>query len=257
MDPTGKPDPERGLLSINVGTGGRGHGNFIKPPLSTSAVRDKTSSGVLKLTLHPQSFDWAFIPIEGAGFTDAGSAGCHGSEHEPAGDPEPPESPPVGAEVTFLPDADATVAKDNPSTNYGSKKDLKADRSPTEETYLRFSVAGVSSTVQHARLRLWVTNGSPNGPTLYPTGLGLGSDTAPWSESRITYKRRPARTGDALDDKDAVSSGRFVDYDVTALVTGDGGYAFALIGTASDGTGFASRQASTSSQRPRLILDLS
>jgi hypothetical protein len=31
---------------------------------------------VLKLTLHPASYDWKFIPVSGS-FTDTGSAACH------------------------------------------------------------------------------------------------------------------------------------------------------------------------------------
>jgi hypothetical protein len=32
---------------------------------------------VLKLTLHPDGWDWRFIPVPGATFTDSGSARCH------------------------------------------------------------------------------------------------------------------------------------------------------------------------------------
>ncbi len=33
--------------------------------------------GVLKLTLHPGSYDWTFVPVAGATFTDSGTAACH------------------------------------------------------------------------------------------------------------------------------------------------------------------------------------
>jgi acid phosphatase type 7 len=33
--------------------------------------------GVLELTLHPTSYDWAFVPDTPGGFADAGSAACH------------------------------------------------------------------------------------------------------------------------------------------------------------------------------------
>ena len=35
--------------------------------------------GILKLTLHPTSYDWTFLPDAGSpgSFTDAGSADCH------------------------------------------------------------------------------------------------------------------------------------------------------------------------------------
>jgi hypothetical protein len=43
----------------------------------TLADRDKTSYGVLKLTLHPGSYDWQFLLVAGASFTDSGTTACH------------------------------------------------------------------------------------------------------------------------------------------------------------------------------------
>ncbi|HYH51994.1 MAG TPA: metallophosphoesterase [Acidimicrobiia bacterium] len=75
--PAGVADPRYGLPLINVGTGGRGHAGF-KGPVTNSVVRDRTSWGVLKLTLHPDRYDFAFVPVAGAKFRDAGSGTCHG-----------------------------------------------------------------------------------------------------------------------------------------------------------------------------------
>ena len=33
--------------------------------------------GVLKLTLHPTSYDWQFMPEQGRTFTDSGTQQCH------------------------------------------------------------------------------------------------------------------------------------------------------------------------------------
>ncbi|MFL5755423.1 MAG: metallophosphoesterase family protein [Chloroflexota bacterium] len=64
-----------GIREFVVGTGGRSHYPFgtIKP---YSVVRNSTTYGVLKLTLHPTSYDWQFIPQAGRTFTDHGSAAC-------------------------------------------------------------------------------------------------------------------------------------------------------------------------------------
>jgi hypothetical protein len=40
-------------------------------------VRDWRTFGVLRLTLRPGSYDWRFVPVAGAVFTDAGSGRCH------------------------------------------------------------------------------------------------------------------------------------------------------------------------------------
>jgi hypothetical protein len=47
--------------------------------MANSQVRSSSSFGVLKLTLHPSSYDFAFVPIAGQSFTDTGSGSCHGA----------------------------------------------------------------------------------------------------------------------------------------------------------------------------------
>ena len=43
---------------------------------ANSEVYDEHTWGVLKLTLRASGYDWAFIPIAGQSFRDAGSAAC-------------------------------------------------------------------------------------------------------------------------------------------------------------------------------------
>jgi 3',5'-cyclic AMP phosphodiesterase CpdA len=75
QDADGKADPARGIRQFVVGTGGKSHYEFgtIRP---NSEVHDNTAFGVLKLTLHPGSYGWEFVPVEGEKFTDKGSARC-------------------------------------------------------------------------------------------------------------------------------------------------------------------------------------
>ena len=75
----GKADPEHGLRQFTVGTGGRELYAWgrIKP---NSEVRDNKTFGVLQLTLHPEGYDWKFLPVDGETFTDSGSAKCHPKE---------------------------------------------------------------------------------------------------------------------------------------------------------------------------------
>ena len=35
------------------------------------------SPGVLKLRLHPSSYEWSFVPAEGSTFTDSGTTDCY------------------------------------------------------------------------------------------------------------------------------------------------------------------------------------
>ena len=43
-------------------------------PKPNSQVRQNTTYGVLKMTLHPTSYDWQFVPEAGRTFTDSGTA---------------------------------------------------------------------------------------------------------------------------------------------------------------------------------------
>lgn len=76
QDPSGALDSERGIRELVVGTGG-----YSLRPLGTikanSEVLNTDTYGVLKLTLHPASYDWEFVPASGGTFTDSGSDSCH------------------------------------------------------------------------------------------------------------------------------------------------------------------------------------
>jgi hypothetical protein len=76
QDPDGEADPERGIREFVVGTGGRSHYPILDP-LPNSEVHNDETYGVLKLTLHPKSYEWRFLPAAGGEFTDSGSARCH------------------------------------------------------------------------------------------------------------------------------------------------------------------------------------
>lgn len=75
QSPSGLSEPNRGIREFVIGTGGTGLYSFptVQP---NSELRNNTAWGVLKLTLHPTSYDWEFIPIAGETFTDSGSAPC-------------------------------------------------------------------------------------------------------------------------------------------------------------------------------------
>jgi len=75
QDPQGVTDPTRGIRQFVVGSGGRNHYDFGEP-IANSEVRNSDTYGVLKLTLHPTSYSWEFIPVAGETFTDSGNASC-------------------------------------------------------------------------------------------------------------------------------------------------------------------------------------
>ncbi len=76
MTPDGEIDEERGIRSFQVGTGGAPLRGFEREAPNFE-VRNRGTWGVLRLDLRPDSYDWEFVPVEGAEFTDRGSGVCH------------------------------------------------------------------------------------------------------------------------------------------------------------------------------------
>lgn len=76
LDADGRVDKIRGIRSFIVGTGGAHHAAFgaIK---AGSKVRNSDTFGILKLVLHPTSYEWEFVPEAGKTFTDKGKGSCH------------------------------------------------------------------------------------------------------------------------------------------------------------------------------------
>jgi hypothetical protein len=77
QDPDGKTDPKRGIREFVVGTGGKNSHRTFATPKANSEIRQADTFGVLKLTLHPSSYDWEFVPEAGKSFHDSGSGSCH------------------------------------------------------------------------------------------------------------------------------------------------------------------------------------
>ena len=148
--------------------------------------------------------------------------------------------PSSGPGSTFAVEADANARESSPTTNFGLDSTLLVDSGTgvNVESYLRFTVSGVSGPVQSAKLRLYVDgNGSANAPAVYATGNT-------WTETGLTWNNRPAPTSGVLDDKGALAANVWAEYNVTALVTGNGTYSFRLLTDSTDGIVFSSRQGS-------------
>jgi hypothetical protein len=74
----GRRDDAHGIVEFVVGTGGAELHTFTAKGLKDPrfAARDQNDHGVLELTLHPDGYDWRFVPASGS-YDDHGSAGCH------------------------------------------------------------------------------------------------------------------------------------------------------------------------------------
>ena len=145
-------------------------------------------------------------------------------------------APQTSGALTFAPTADARVNESLPDANYGSRKVLRVDGNSGsgQQSYLRFDVSGLGGSVTAAKLRLYATAATADGPTAYSTA-------STWSETGITWNNRPA-LGSAGGDVGAIAANSWVEWDVTNLVSGDGTYSFALVSQSQDGVALSSRE---------------
>jgi hypothetical protein len=151
--------------------------------------------------------------------------------------------------LTFPVIADSYVRQAGPTSNYGTNAQLWVanETNANYETYLKFTVSGVVGTVQSATLRVYSTSSTVDGPSVYAAASS-------WTETGITWNTRPALTSGGMDNKGSISTGVWVQYNVTPLVTANGTYTFALrTTTGTDSVSFSSREGS---QPPQLILNI-
>ena len=76
LDPSGEVEPTRGVRSFVVGTGGGRLRALEGIPRPGSEARDVGTKGVLQLVLRADGYDWAFLPVDGASYSDSGSGTC-------------------------------------------------------------------------------------------------------------------------------------------------------------------------------------
>jgi hypothetical protein len=264
----GTLDIARGIRSFIVGTGGNNH-TSLASIAANSEVRNTDTFGVLKLTLHPASYDWQFVPEAGKMFTDSGSAQCFGSGQpgitNTPNTPSPTSGPlpsatntPVstGTHVnpwqtesfTFSPIADAYVNQSSPTANYGTSTQLRTDGSPLVRSYLRFDVRNLTGGVTRATLRVYATS-----------ALSLGYDVravtdSVWGETTINYNNAPT-FGSAIGASGPVVAGGWTNVDVTSLITGDGVYNVVLTSASGTALSLSSREAAATN-RPQLVVEV-
>jgi hypothetical protein len=145
--PAGAVDPVRGIREFVVGTGGANRVT-ITAVAANSEVRSDSTFGVLKLTLHPTSYVWQFVPEVGASFTDSGTTNCHGTQT----DTTPPTAP---ASLTASPatGSTATAARSQPLqapvTSTPTSSRARRTRIPSSQS----TPAGTSRPARTRRVR--------------------------------------------------------------------------------------------------------
>jgi hypothetical protein len=105
-------------------------------------------------------------------------------------------------------------------------------------------VSGIVGVVSSAKLRLYVTDASPDGGSVYLVGNE-------WTETGITWNTAPPISGTALSSVGATAVGSWVEFDVAGAITGTGTVSFAIKGPSSDTVYYGSRE---NANKPQLVV---
>jgi PKD repeat protein len=150
--------------------------------------------------------------------------------------------------LIFTPIEDARVNSGSPTTNFGTSTNLRARLAGSiHESYLRFDVSGLGEQrVKGAVLRLFVTDPSDEGGTVT---AAPGS----WDEATLTWDNAPGVGSQVLDSLGTVFPDTWAEFDVGALVSGEGVYDFGLSSSSSNSARYSSREGA---DPPQLVVFL-
>jgi hypothetical protein len=137
--------------------------------------------------------------------------------------------------VTATPVADSYIDSSAPTTTHGTLTSLRADGSPTVNSYLRFNLTGVSGTVTSATLRVFATTAQSTGYDAY----SVADNT--WGEATITSANAPPFGATKLGSSGKITAATWTSVDVTSAVTGNGTYSFGISTANATAVSFSSR----------------
>ncbi len=158
--------------------------------------------------------------------------------------------------VTFAPTHDTYVSSSSPATNYGTAGTVRGKMSASETLYVyfKFDVTGLSGTILNAKLRLYVTNASTSGGAVHSVSNDYRGPATPWVETGMNWSNAPGIGGVALSTAGAAAEKKWVEFDVTAAITGDGIYNFGLMNNNSDAVYYGSKESSGTTNDPQLVI---
>jgi hypothetical protein len=132
LDRNGNLDPAGGIRQFVVGTGGAFF-TGLSSQIPYSEVAQNDTFGVLKLTLHPDSYSWTFVPEAGKTFSDSGTAMCHGLVVPP-----PPDA--VAPVISGLTLTNTRFRVDRTGTAAAAKRGTTFRYSLSEVAIVRFTI---------------------------------------------------------------------------------------------------------------------
>jgi hypothetical protein len=143
----------------------------------------------------------------------------------------------------FVPIADAQVKSTNPTNNYGSDEELRLrEGDPAHNSYLKFQVTDLNGVVESATIRLYVTDSSNDGGSIYLVANEHPDTNTAWTEDSLVWQNAPLISGNPLDTAEQAPRDAWVEFNVTEVITGDGIYSFGLSNSAESSAQYSSRE---------------
>jgi len=160
---------------------------------------------------------------------------------------------PGSGPFVFNPTADAYVNNSQATSNFGTSSTLRVRNSSTIlNSFLKFVVSGISGAAQNAKLRLFVTQASSSGGSVYLVSNDFLGTSNPWTETGLNYNNAPAISGNALSTIGSVTNGQWVEFDVTPAITGNGTFSFGITNTSSTAVFYSSKEGAND---PELVIN--
>jgi PKD repeat protein len=152
----------------------------------------------------------------------------------------------AGPTLSFTPTDDAFVRSNHPDENNGSLDTLRSWKgSGQTNSFLKFTVSGVTSAVSSAKLRLYVVQQSPSAGNVFPV-----ADTS-WAEGTITWATSPAIGSTRIGQGGPASLGTWIEIDLGSAISGNGTVSLALVGASNTAAWLSSREGANP---PQLVL---
>jgi chitodextrinase len=153
-------------------------------------------------------------------------------------------TPGIAGPVTLVAVADSFVDSSQPDRNFGGLGQIRTDGLPEVHGLIRFELQDFGSALSAATLRVFANSSNSLGADV------RGVVDSEWDETTLTFATMPAVL-DAVDSSGPIVSGRWIEWDVTSLMSSGGPISLGLTSQSFTATSFASRE---SLNPPQLVL---
>jgi PKD repeat protein len=143
-----------------------------------------------------------------------------------------------GTQVTLRPDADAQVKSTSPNTNYGTLATIRVRQgtSATDDFYNSYLAFTLPGPVSDARLRLFTTDASPDGGSVFAVAQSFAEGTLTWNN------RPPLGALPIASIASTAPVGSVTEVDLGAIPQG-GAFRIALASKSTNSAIYSSREA--------------